>query len=1286
MASCNSLDNPDSYAIAWIAALPIERAAAEAMLDEEHAAPSGFTRHPTDANVYTWGRVGEHNIVIASLAAGVYGTTSAATTASSLLASLPSIRVGLLVGIGGGIARPDDDRDIRLGDIVVSQPDGTTGGVCQYDLIKARSGNRRERKGFLGRPPTVLLNALASIQADHERKDSKIPSFLQQMLEKNPKMGKRSKRNPGYAHQGFENDRLFEASSSHVPGPDCRDCDAADEVQRDPRSTTDPDIHYGTIASGNTLVKDAAARDQIVADVGENCICFEMEAAGLMNHFPCLVIRGICDYADSHKNDRWQRYASATAAAYAKELLAYVPAAEVQETKKALEVLQLVQQQIGDVQQTTVATKAATDSIRSHLRTDEMKRWLCPPDPSTNANHAMKLRHEGTGAWLLENPVFQEWYSGSRRHLWLNGLAGCGKTVLSATVLDHLVKGDDRLVLRFFFDFGLTTKQTLDGMMRSLAFQLYLGGAGSASLLDASFQAHQDGRDQPTTKTLEDLVYKMLAVQKRSSIVLDALDESTTRAELLLWMKDVASWPKVSDVQLICTGRPEPEFMREIPSLLGKDNCLALDKESINTDIRSYVAAQLSQRRDFRDKPLSQDLLKGIQKKVGDGADGMFRWAFCQLDTLARCRHEAAIEEALASLPRNLEDTYRRMIQCIPTELKTDAIRLLQFLVHSKRPLKLAEAKEVIATQIENESRGFDIKRRLFCDTDVLDYCPSLVMVVHATDKELHLAHFSVKEYLLRENQFKIAIASISITRTCLTYLTDIPRETKQDFPMARYAAEIWTGYAVLAQASEDIARATVRFLEEEVTFQRWARLYQPDRGWHYNPGPPQGSRLYYACFVGLVLPVQDLISKGADVNAQGGRYGNALQAAAFRGHEEIFRLLLDKGADVNAQGGRYGNALQAAAYGGHEEIVRLLIDKGADINAQGGEYSNALQAAILRGHEEIDRLLIDKGADINAQGGRYGNALQAAASEGYEEIVRLLLDKGADINAQGGRYGNALQAAASEGYEEIVRLLLDKGADINAQGGLYGNALQAATLRGHEEIVRLLIDKGADINAQGGVCGNALQAAASEGQEIARLLIDKGADVNAQGGQYGSALQAAAYGGHEEIVRLLLDKGADVNAQGGQYGSALQAAAYGGHEEIVRLLLDKGADVNAQGGQYGSALQAAAYGGHEEIVRLLLDKGADINAQGSLYGNALQAATFRGHEEIARLLIDKGADVNAQGGRYGSALQAAAYRAHEEIDRLLQRNDTITSTKRSASGTPSKPAKKLCPEPSNQT
>lgn len=284
---------------------------------------------------------------------------------------------------------------------------------------------------------------------------------------------------------------------------------------------------------------------------------------------------------------------------------------------------QVVQQQIDGVQQTAVATKAAADSIRSDLRTDKIKRWLHPPDPSTNANHARTLRHEGTGAWLLENRVFQSWHSGSRRHLWLHGLAGCGKTVLSATVLDHLAKGNDRLILSFFFDFSDAIKQTVDGMLRSLAFQLWQGGVGSAIHLDAVFQAHQNGSDQPAIAALSDVIFKMLAVQKKVSIVLDALDESKTREAVLLWIKDVVSTPELGHVELIYTGRPEPEFMREIPSLIGEENCLALDKQAVNADIRLWVTAQLRQRRDFLEKPLSKDLLEVIRRKVGDGADGM---------------------------------------------------------------------------------------------------------------------------------------------------------------------------------------------------------------------------------------------------------------------------------------------------------------------------------------------------------------------------------------------------------------------------------------------------------------------------------------------------------------------------------------------------------------------------------------------------------------------------------------------------------------------------------------
>jgi hypothetical protein len=190
-------------------------------------------------------------------------------------------------------------------------------------------------------------------------------------------------------------------------------------------------------------------------------------------------------------------------------------------------------------------------------------------------------------------------------------------------VLDHLKDGQNRLLLSFFFDFGDNSKQTVNGMLRSLAFQLYPTTAASAVHLDALYTAHRDGQDQPTTDTLLNTVCKMLATHERVAIVLDALDESTERGTLLSRIKAIASRPELKHVQLICTSRPEAEFQRNMPELMGEDSCLTLDKRAVDGDIRSYVSAQLVQRRDFQVKHLSQGLLKLIQKKVGDGADGM---------------------------------------------------------------------------------------------------------------------------------------------------------------------------------------------------------------------------------------------------------------------------------------------------------------------------------------------------------------------------------------------------------------------------------------------------------------------------------------------------------------------------------------------------------------------------------------------------------------------------------------------------------------------------------------
>ena len=288
----------------------VELAPVEAMFDEMHQ------DLPTsrDQNCYTLGRIAAHNVVIAVLLE--IGNNNAAIVATQLLNDFRSIRFGLLVGIGGGIPGDDED-DIRLGDVVVSKPTATFGGVVQLDNGKIHSNGQFERTGTLKKPPAVLMANVFKLEARHRRIGNQIPKYLLEMLERFPYMEEE------YGYPGTEQDQLFEDSYNHVGGKYCQLCDQKKVVERAPRKNTTPRIHYGTIGSANGVIRDSKTRDRLRKDFG--ILCIEMEAVGLMDDFSCLIIRGVCDYADSHKNKKWQPYAAAVAAAYAKELLSVIP-------------------------------------------------------------------------------------------------------------------------------------------------------------------------------------------------------------------------------------------------------------------------------------------------------------------------------------------------------------------------------------------------------------------------------------------------------------------------------------------------------------------------------------------------------------------------------------------------------------------------------------------------------------------------------------------------------------------------------------------------------------------------------------------------------------------------------------------------------------------------------------------------------------------------------------------------------------------------------------------------
>jgi nucleoside phosphorylase len=311
----------EEYTVGWVCALPIELAAAQEMLDDEH---EDLEHDENDNNLYSLGRIGDHNIVIVCLPAGLIGNNPAAAVATQMKATFRSVRFGLMVGIGGGV--PSAESDIRLGDVVVSQPHQGYGGVIQYDFVKATPSGF-QRTGFLNSPPLILLSAVAKIQASHLRRRGKLSEHVSKLCHL-----------PEFTRDAAGPDVLFKATYNHEGGLTCHSCRSDKRLDRPPRGNEGTVVHYGTIASGNQVMRDAAERDRVSTEFG-GVLCFEMEAAGLMNSFPCLVIRGICDYSDSHKNKKWQAYAAGISAACAKEVLSVIPPADVAKVRPLNETI-----------------------------------------------------------------------------------------------------------------------------------------------------------------------------------------------------------------------------------------------------------------------------------------------------------------------------------------------------------------------------------------------------------------------------------------------------------------------------------------------------------------------------------------------------------------------------------------------------------------------------------------------------------------------------------------------------------------------------------------------------------------------------------------------------------------------------------------------------------------------------------------------------------------------------------------------------------------------------------
>jgi nucleoside phosphorylase len=606
---------PNEYTVGWVCALPKEQTAATAMLDQRHA---DLPKPLNDYNTYTLGSIGKHNIVIACLPKGKLGTSSAATVATQLAGTFPSVKIVLMVGIGGGIPPK-----VRLGDVVVSTPVGQFPGVVQWDFGKAKEGGNFERTGALNNPPTSLLTALTKLETEHELTGPKIPEYLDELKQNWPRLA------PKYLRSDSLEDVLFKADYSHVnEGTDCgaipdnddgddeescQFCDRAKVLKRKPR---DMRIHYGLIASGNQVIKDATFRDKLNKDLGSNVLCVEMEAAGLMNNFPCIVIRGICDYADSHKNKDWQEHAAAIAAAFAKELLGYVQPSDVDGERTAKEIL-------SQVLNIASRTGANVESMRSKLDKDEdikILDWLTPVDYGPQQTDCIRRRQPGTGQWLLDSPEFQTWLKTVKQTLFCPGIPGAGKTILTSVVIDDLITrfyNDPSVGIAFVYcNFRRQHEQKAEDLLASLLKQLTQGQSSLPDGIKSLYDKHKDMRTQPLFDELSRTLYIVAAMYSRVFIIVDALDEcqesNNCRTKFL---SEIFNLQAKSRASLFATSR----FISEVTEKF--KGCPSQEILASDEDVRRYLDGHMLPRRAFLRENL--ELQDEIKTKIVKATKGM---------------------------------------------------------------------------------------------------------------------------------------------------------------------------------------------------------------------------------------------------------------------------------------------------------------------------------------------------------------------------------------------------------------------------------------------------------------------------------------------------------------------------------------------------------------------------------------------------------------------------------------------------------------------------------------
>ncbi|KAF3260943.1 hypothetical protein TWF217_004786 [Orbilia oligospora] len=1204
------------FEIAIICALPLEASVVGELFDRRYD-DQVYGKAQGDSNAYSTGVIGNHNVVLVHMPD--MGKVAAATAAACLHSSFQNIQLALTVGICGAAPfDPQSGKDIHIGDVVISEDTPRDNLPRPRPKVRAVLAKLKTKQGLCW-----LQNKLS----EH------LKVLPQKLTETAPQ-------------PGAIEDELFANGG-----------------------VTNPTTHFGLIASGDTVMKSEEDRDFIISRDG--VIAFEMEGAGVWEKFPhSLVIKGVCDYADSHKNKKWQDYAATTAAAVTKAFLEHwstdTPRAPSSDAR---------------------AKESEEERTRRAKEIEILKMLYRSPYLDQKDRNLDRIR--GTCEWFVSHRLFKDWQERkSTRTLWISADPGCGKSVLAKYLIDHILPSTDfRTTCYFFFKDDFDNQRSVIIALCCILHQLF---TQRPALLSKTIIERFQTTGEEFARSFRELWDALLCAADENAgeivCVLDAIDEceddGRTRLSQALRELYSTSTKRGSNLKFLLTSRPYGEIRQgfrplDLPGLpiihLSGESDDEMKKISLEIDI--FIKAKVRNiGRQLRLRDDEEDLLLHELMRVPNRT---YLWVRLTLDLIESDVNidKSKIVKITSNLPTTVDEAYERILS--KSRNLEEARKLLQIVVAAERPLTLEEMNLAMALALRDGHQSYDdvdLKPVERFREEIRDLCGLIVTIVNS---KIYLLHQTVKEFLVpamnRSGDTKNLIQmkdrykwkhslrpldSHSVLATiCLQHLQfqefglepqdDLltPSEYANNYVFLDYSAKNWFIHihesqvgleGTKTQRGEDQTKTILKLCDADTRrCQTWLKLYWTGTNTAF---PTEFATFLIISYFGFTTAIGYLPeSAGPGLNWRDGTYSRtALSWAAGNGFTHtVDRLvsinntwwgaILFERADIDAIDMNGRTPLFYAVWNRHIPVVELLLNAGARVDIEDDIGGTPLSYAICSGNDDMAKLLLKKGAQADSKESIIRTLLFASAKKGDRDVVELLLETGiVDPNEKDSDGLTLLLWATFHNHKTVISLLIKAGARLDYKG-IEGYILFCrAVSEGDESAVEQLFEAGLQPKYP-------FYEFLTSGQPIGSIVPELRNNYNTE------ILNPAAWAvekGYERIVRLLLKNDFVADDYIGMEWKLLTLAIEDGDAAMVRILLDQKMATNfAYIIEINSnilnprldrvPLSRAAEKGDEAIVELLLQYGAKPDLKDRAGGTPLSRAANTTIRNIIRVYYD---------------------------------------------------------------